>query len=50
LARDYERIELPNPDETFGNRADPYFHYFVPAGPPQSALVIYKRKEPARAQ
>lgn len=50
LARDYDRIELPHPDETFGNRADPYFHYFVPAGPPQSSLVVYKRKESARGQ
>ncbi|GFK95742.1 hypothetical protein NNJEOMEG_03610 [Fundidesulfovibrio magnetotacticus] len=49
LARDYERIELNRPDETFGNRADPYFHYFVPAGPPQAPLVVYKRKETARA-
>ena len=49
LARDYERIELDLPDETFGNRAGPQFHYFIPAGPPQSPLVIYKRKETARA-
>lgn len=49
LARDYERIELDQPDETFGNRAGPQFHYFVPAGPPQSPLVVYKRKETAGA-
>ena len=49
LARDYERIVLPNPDETFGNRADPYFHSFVPMGPPRSQLVVFKRKEAAGA-
>jgi len=49
LARDYERIDLDMPDETFGNRAGPQFHSFVPAGPPQSPLVIYKRKESPRA-
>ncbi|MFZ5426631.1 MAG: ArnT family glycosyltransferase [Thermodesulfobacteriota bacterium] len=49
LANDYERVELPMPDETFGNRADPYFHYFVPAGPPQSPLVVYRRKEAPHA-
>ena len=45
LERDYERVALAAPDETFGNRADPYFHFFVPMGPPQSPLAIYKRKE-----
>jgi len=50
LAKDYERIELSAPDETFGNRADPYFHSFVPAGPPQGPLVVYKRKEAPRAE
>jgi hypothetical protein len=49
LARDYERIELPTPDETFGNRAGPQFHSFIPAGPPQKPLVVYKRKESPRA-
>lgn len=44
LARDYERIELSAPDETFGNRADPYYHYFVQATEPQARLVVYKRK------
>jgi hypothetical protein len=49
LERDYERIELALPDETFGNRPGPQFHMFIPAGPPQSGLVIYKRKEAVRA-
>jgi hypothetical protein len=45
LDRDYQRIELPTPDETFGNRPGPQFHAFLPVGPPQSALVVYMRKE-----
>ncbi|WP_243440108.1 ArnT family glycosyltransferase [Fundidesulfovibrio soli] len=49
LERDYERVPMTQPDETFGNRADPYYHYFSPAGPPQAALEIYRRKEAPRA-
>ncbi len=50
LARDYERVPVTAPDETFGNRADPYFHYFLPSGPPQATLEIYRRKEATRGQ
>ncbi|NMC51017.1 MAG: glycosyltransferase [Desulfovibrio sp.] len=44
LERDYERIELPWPDETFGNRADPYYHYFITLEPPQVPLTVYRKK------
>ncbi len=49
LDKDYERVPLKAPDETFGNRADPYFHAFVPEGPPQEELAVYRRKEAPRA-
>lgn len=45
LERDYEQVAMDMPDETFGNRADPYFHYFVPRGGSQKPLAIYKRKD-----
>jgi len=44
LERDYERLELPWPDEDFGNRADPYYHAFIPVEPPQLPLTIYRKK------
>jgi len=50
LNRDYERIELPFPDETFGNRPGPQFHHFVPVGAPQSQVVVYRLREDARAR
>ncbi|GAB6037063.1 hypothetical protein JCM15519_16220 [Fundidesulfovibrio butyratiphilus] len=50
LERDYERVPVDTPDETFGNRADPYFHAFLSPGAPQSPLVLYKRKEPGHAR
>jgi len=50
LEHDYERVPFDAPDETFGNRADPYFHYFMPRGGPQQSLVIYKRKEAGHGQ
>jgi len=50
LDRDYERIELPFPDETFGNRPGPQFHHFLPVGPPQSPMVVHRLKEAARAR
>jgi hypothetical protein len=49
LERDYERIELPCPDEQFGNRADPYYHYFIPLEPPLSPLVVYRKKAEGHA-
>lgn len=46
LTRDYERVPVPFPDETFGNRTDdPNHHYFVPEGGPQKELEIWRRKE-----
>ena len=47
LERDYERIELSGPDETFGNRAAPNYHHFIPMEPPQKPLVVYRRREGA---
>lgn len=46
LARDYERVFVDSPDETFGNRTDdPNQHHFVPVGPPQKTLEIWRRRE-----
>ncbi|WP_300161510.1 glycosyltransferase family 39 protein [Solidesulfovibrio sp.] len=46
LSRDYERVPLPFPDETFGNRTDdPNHHYFVPVEEPQKELEVWRRKE-----
>ncbi len=45
LSRDYERVPLSLPDETFGNRTDdPNHHYFMPVEGPQKALEIWRRK------
>ena len=49
LARDYDLVENNLPDETFGDRPDPDFHYFTARGGPQKSLLIYKRKEQADA-
>lgn len=46
LAGAYERVPVDAPDETFGNRTDdPNHHHFVPVGPPQKPLEIWRRKE-----
>jgi len=46
LPAGYERVPLPFPDETFGNRTDdPNHHYFIPVEPPQKELEIWRRKE-----
>ena len=43
--RDYERVPVNAPDETFGNRTDdPNQHRFVPEGPPQKPLEIWRRR------
>ncbi len=48
LAREYEAIVLPYPDEPYGNRADPYHHHFLPPSEPFPKLTIYRQKaEPA---
>jgi hypothetical protein len=45
LPRDYERVPLPFPDETFGNRTDdPNHHYFLPVEQPQKGLEVWRRK------
>ena len=46
LAADYQAIMLPWEDEPFGNRADPYYHRFVPAARPLAQVVIYKKLTP----
>ena len=46
LAADYQAIILPWEDEPFGNRADPYYHRFVPAARPLAQAVIYKKLTP----
>ncbi len=44
LDQDYDRIDLPWPDETFGARAAPDEHAYIPAGPPALPLTVYHRK------
>jgi hypothetical protein len=46
LATDYQAIVFPWEDEPFGNRADPYYHRFVPAASPLARIVIYKKLTP----
>jgi hypothetical protein len=43
LARDYDKIILPAPDEPFGNRPDPYHHHFIPPREPFEHAAIYRR-------
>lgn len=46
LERDYVRVPLAFPDETFGNRTDdPNHHYFIAVEPPQKELEVWRRKE-----
>jgi hypothetical protein len=40
----YDRIELSARDETFGNREDPHYHYFIPLAEPMPPLVVYRKK------
>jgi hypothetical protein len=44
LAEDYQAVVLPFEDEIFGNRADPYYHRFVPPVEPLSLLTIYQKR------
>jgi len=45
LPQGYERMALPQPDETFGNRTDdPNHHYFIPVEAPQKELEVWRRK------
>lgn len=44
LDEDYQALELPEADENYGNRADPYYHRFVPPAPPFPRLIIHQRK------
>ena len=46
LATDYQAILLPWEDEPFGNRADPYYHRFVPTARLLPQAVIYKKLTP----
>jgi 4-amino-4-deoxy-L-arabinose transferase-like glycosyltransferase len=46
LAADYQAITLPWEDEPFGNRADPYYHRFVPTTNPLIRATIYKKRSP----
>jgi len=43
LSKDYQGLALQCPDDFFGNRADPYFHRFLP---PEwmPKLVVYRKK------
>ncbi len=41
LSRDYQAVILPNEDEAYGNRADPYYHRFIPLKEHIARLVVY---------
>ncbi|GAB7080387.1 ArnT family glycosyltransferase [Megalodesulfovibrio paquesii] len=45
LERDYDRLDVDIADDMFGNRADPYYHQFVPQEEPYQKLVVYRRKD-----
>ena len=44
LSKDYQMVVLPCPDDFFGNRADPYYHRFLP---PEwmPRLVVYRKNQ-----
>lgn len=44
LSQDYRVLVLPCEDEIYGNRADPYYHRFVPALLPLARLTIHQRR------
>lgn len=44
LQKDYQALVLPYEDEMFGDRADPYFHHFVPTLAPLANLTIYQKR------
>ena len=44
LTTDYEALTLPYEDEVFGNRADPYYHRFLPETEPINQIIIYRKK------
>lgn len=44
----YQRVVVAAEDEIYGNRADPYFHHFVPRTEPLSPIVVYEKISPAR--
>ena len=48
LDADYQAIILPWEDEPFGNRADPYYHRFLPAPRPPVQAIVYKKLTPRR--
>lgn len=44
LTTDYVALALPYEDEIFGNRADPYYHRFLPETEPINQIIIYRKK------
>ncbi len=47
LNKDYEALNLPEEDEIFGNRADPYYHRFLQETEPVNHIIIYRKKTQA---
>lgn len=45
LEKYYDRLEVGFTDDQFGNRADPYYHQFIPNEEPTQKVVIYRRKD-----
>ena len=46
LKANYEAIELPYPDDRFGNRPDPCYHHFIPPQEPYDHLIVFREKTP----
>jgi len=44
LEKDYQMVVLPYEDEIFGNRADPYYHHFVPPVEPINRITVYRKR------
>jgi hypothetical protein len=44
LSQEYQTIILPEPDDDFGNRADPFYHHFMAPSEPFIHLTVYHRK------
>ena len=44
LEKDYQAVVLPYEDEIFGNRADPFYHHFVPPVEPINRITIYCKR------
>jgi 4-amino-4-deoxy-L-arabinose transferase-like glycosyltransferase len=44
----YQQVDVAAEDEIYGNRADPYFHHFMPRTEPLSPVAVYEKISPTR--